>query len=65
MTIVSKIFVGHRIQVASEIYTVSGSLKMRSGYKYVCTTASGKKISIDRLDLIEAQKDGSAKILAA
>lgn len=56
---------GYIIKTATEEFVVTGSMKMRSGYKYVCKTKAGKKITIDREDLIAAQKDGSAVVHGA
>lgn len=53
---------GYLIKTSDMDLEVVGSMKMRSGYKYICKTKAGKKVSIDRNDLIEAQRDGSATI---
>ena len=55
---------GYIIKTAEGDFEVTGAMKMRSGYKYICKNKAGKKISIDRADLIEAQKDGSAKVVS-
>ncbi len=55
---------GYIIKTAQGDFEVTGSMKMRSGYKYICKNKAGKKISIDRADLIDAQKEGSAKVIA-
>lgn len=63
--VVSTICIGHRIQVGVETYTVRGSMNVRSGYKYVCTTKTGKKVTIDRVDLLTAQAEGEARVLGS
>jgi hypothetical protein len=62
MTIIATIRPGYRITTAAAVFTVAGSMKTRSGYKYICTDAAGRKISIDRADLIQAQRDGDATV---
>lgn len=65
MTIISTIRPGYRIQTTDDVYTVGHALKVRSGYKYVCTNKSGRRVSLDRNDVLEAQRDGSAVVLGA
>jgi len=63
--IITTIRPGYIIKTADCAFQVLGSMKMRSGYKYICKTDSGKKVTIDRDDLLEAQRDGSATVCAA
>lgn len=56
---------GYRIKTETDTFVVAGSMKMRSGYKYICKTDDGRTITIDREDILEAQMDGSAIVLAA
>lgn len=63
--VIATIYVGYKIQVGNETYTVRSSCKARTGYKYFCTTLGGKKVTIDRKDLLQAQAEGSATVLAA
>ncbi len=63
--IVSQIRIGHRIKTDAATYTVLGSMKMRGGYCYIARDeATGRKISIRRDDLLQAQRDGDATITA-
>lgn len=63
--IVSTIRNGYRIKTETDTFVVAGSMKIRGSYKYICKTDDGRTISIDRRDVLEAQRDGSAVVLAA
>ena len=65
MTIISTIRAGYRIQTEAGIFTVLGSTKMRSGYKYIVKSADGRKACLDREDVLQAQREGSATVLGA
>jgi len=60
--IVAKIYVGHKIIVGAKEFAVIGNMKSRSGYKYICLDDSGKKVSLDREDVLQAQRDGEATV---
>jgi hypothetical protein len=63
MQLISTIRNGYRIITESATFEVYGSLKMRSGYKYLVTNiANGRKSSIDRSDLLQAQREGAARV---
>jgi hypothetical protein len=60
---VDKIFAGYKIQTETATYEVLGSLSIRGRYAYtVKDVKNGKKLSISREDLMQAQKEGSATI---
>lgn len=64
MTIVACIYVGHRIVTEDQTFTVIGTLKTRKGYKYICRDAAGRKVSLDRQDVLQAQREGTARVEA-
>jgi len=64
MTVVATIHIGHRIITEAATFEVVGNLKMRGRYLYkVRNTQTGRINSIEREDLLEAQRDGSAKVV--
>jgi len=63
--LVSTIRNGYLIKTETETFVVAGALKIRNSYKYICKTSDGRTIAIDRKDVLEAQRDGSAVVLAA
>ena len=65
MTIIATIRAGYTITTDAGTFLVHGSIKARSGQKYVCTDAAGKRVSIDRADLLQAQREGSATVTLA
>lgn len=64
MTIVTTIRTGHKIKTADDTFEVVGNMKFRSGYKYVCRNSRGQRITLDRDDVIAAQRDGDATVTA-
>lgn len=65
MQIVATIRPGHRIVTETQTFEVYGSLKTRSGYKYLVVDAATKrKFSLDRDDVLQAQREGTAKVVA-
>lgn len=62
--IVATIRAGHKINTAGQVFEVLGSMKARSGYKYICRTATGAKVTLDRADVLQAQRDGDATVTA-
>lgn len=62
MQIVTTIRVGYIISTDQGDFEVLGSRKFRSGQKYICKAPSGATVSLDREDVLEAQRDGSAII---
>ena len=62
MTIVSTIYAGHIIKTANDTFTVMGSMKLRGRYLYVCNNSAGRRISISRDDVLQAQRDGDAVV---
>lgn len=65
MTIVTTIRPGHRIKTDADTFTVMGSTNIRGRYCYTVANAAGRKFSLSRDDVLEAQRDGSAKVMAA
>lgn len=62
---VDRIFIGYKIQTEETTYEVLGNYSIRGKYKYITKDLkNGKQVTIDRDDLIQAQKEGSAKIIA-
>lgn len=43
-------------------FEVEGNRTMRGRYYYLCREKSGRVVSIHRPDLLEAQKEGSARV---
>ena len=65
MTIVSTIYTGYRIVTEAATFEVVGQMKLRGRYLYkVRNIQTGRINSIERSDLLEAQRDGSAKVVA-
>lgn len=63
MQIVATIRNGHRIITEGKTYEVYGSLKLRGRHLYqVVDIATGKKLSLARDDVLQAQREGSAKV---
>jgi hypothetical protein len=46
-------------------FTVRGSSKLRGVYRYTVKDQAGRVSTIRRDDVLEAQREGSAKVLAA
>lgn len=63
--LVSTIRNGYLIKTEMETFVVAGVLKIRNSYEYICKTSDGRTIAIDRKDVLEAQRNGSAVVLAA
>jgi len=63
--LISTIRNGYLIKTETETFTVAGVLKIRNSYMYICRTSDGHTVAIDRRDVLEAQRDGSAVVLAA
>lgn len=64
MTIVSAIRVGHIIRTDGDEYFVHGNMKVRGRYLYICTNKTGRKVTIGREDVMQAQMDGEAVVVA-
>ena len=64
MQIVAKIYTGHKIVTENETFEVIGSMKMRKGYKYICRKENGQKCTLDREDILQAQREGHTLITA-
>ncbi len=62
MTIIAKIYTGYKIKTENDDMKVIGSMKSRSGYKYICHNSKGEKVCVDRNDLLAAQKNGEATV---
>lgn len=61
--IVSRISIGHRIKTDATTFTVLGTMKLRTRYSYIARDENtGRKVSIRRDDLLQAQRDGDAII---
>lgn len=64
MQIVATIRPGHRIVTDSQTFEVYGALKLRGRYLYqVVDVATQKKASLSREDVLQAQREGAAKII--
>lgn len=64
MQIVATIRLGHRIVTETQTFEVYGSNKLRGRYAYlVFDVATQKKASISRDDVLQAQREGSARII--
>lgn len=64
MQIVTTIRTGHKIITDADTFEVVGSMKARSGYKYICRTSNGRTVSLGREDVLQAQRDGDARVAA-
>lgn len=62
MNIVSRIYVGHIIVTDDDEYTVTGTMQVRSRYKYIVKNRNGTTLTLDREDILQAQKEGSATV---
>lgn len=60
--IVARIHVGHKIITEDNVFEVLGSMSIRKNYKYICKDSSGNKVTLDREDVLQAQRDGDAKV---
>lgn len=61
---VAKIFAGYKIQTEDTTFEVLGNHSIRGCYAYmVKDLKTGKKATIGREDLMQAQVEGSAKII--
>lgn len=65
MQIVATIRPGHIIETADDRYSVASSMKLRGRYLYVCINKAGRRVSLSRDDVLQAQRDGDAKVIAA
>jgi len=64
MQIVATIRTGHRIVTQDKTYEVYGALKLRGRYLYqVVDVATHKKASLSREDVLQAQREGSARVI--
>lgn len=64
MQIVATIRAGHIIETTGNRFTVVGNMKVRGRYLYVCADQSGRKVSLGRDDVLQAQRDGDAVVVA-
>jgi hypothetical protein len=64
MQIVARIYVGHKIVTEDETFEVIDNIKKRSGYKYICRRQNGQTCTLDRQDVIQAQKEGHTFVTA-
>ena len=65
MQIVSTIRAGHIIKTEDNRFMVEGSMSIRGRYVYLVKDQSGRKVSLGREDVLQAQREGSAQVLAA
>lgn len=65
MQIVATIRPGHVIKTDENRFMVEGSMKIRGRYFYIVKDQAGRKVSLGREDVLQAQREGSAQILAA
>lgn len=65
MQIVATIRPGHIIRTNDDEYTVRGNMSVRGRYLYVCTNKAGRKVSLGRDDVLQAQRDGDASVVAS
>lgn len=65
MQVVTTIRPGHIIRTDADDFTVRGNMSVRGRYLYVCTNKAGRKVSLSREDVLDAQREGSAKVVAA
>lgn len=64
MQIVATIRPGHRIVTETQTFEVYGSNKLRGRYAYLAfDVATQKKVSLSREDVLQAQREGSAKVI--
>ena len=63
-TIVSRVHIGHVIRTESDAFTVVGFSNLRGRYRYTVKDATGARHSISRDDLMQAQREGSAHVVA-
>ena len=64
MTIVTTIYAGYRIVTDHATLEVIGNMKLRGRYFYkVRNIANGRINTISRDDVLDAQRDGSAKVV--
>lgn len=63
MQIVATIRPGYTIKTEVGNYLVCASQKFRTGYKYICKDATGRKVSIDREDVLQGQREGVVSVV--
>ena len=64
MQIVSTIRPGHTIRTQDGDFVVLGAQKLRSTYRYVVKDSAGKRTAFSREDVLQAQRDGLAQVIA-
>lgn len=64
MQIVSTIRAGHTIRTENNAYLVIGTMQMRGRYSYTARDKSGRKVSLNREDILQAQREGAATVTA-
>jgi len=64
MQIVSTIRAGHTIRTEDNTYLVIGTMQMRGRYSYTARDKSGRKVSLNREDVLQAQREGAATVTA-
>lgn len=64
MQIVATIRPGHIIKTEDNEFTVCGSIKLRGRYAYVCRDKAGRKVSLSREDVLQAQREGHTSIVS-
>lgn len=65
MQIVATIRPGHIIKTEDNKFLVQGAMKMRGRYLYLCLDKAGRKVSLSREDVMEAQREGHTTVVAA
>jgi hypothetical protein len=62
-TLIAKLYTGWRIQLDGLVYTVIGSMKLRSHYLYLLRTENNEKVSLARQDMLAWQQEGRLSVL--
>lgn len=65
MQIVATIRTGHIIETADNRFSVIGNMKVRGRYVYVCRDKGGRKVSLGRDDVLQAQREGYTRVISA
>ncbi len=63
--IVARVHIGHVIETDSDAFTVIGFSKIRGRHRYTVRNRAGARQSIARDDLLQAQREGAARVVAA
>jgi hypothetical protein len=63
MQIVSTIRAGHIIDTGDYQFRVVGTSNLRGRYCYTVTDQNGRKASLHREDVLQAQREGGARVI--